>query len=143
MAGLPGLEVSVFDAEKLSNGSRNLWVRVEDPGGGFVSGLAPTEVILWEDGELVVDYQVSEARASGAIGVGFALCAEPGVSSDWVDAAGEAAAECLRYRRADDLWAVSKLSCGDRPARFGWNNAVVDIESGRRVEPPRYSSRWG
>ncbi len=101
-ARLPGLELSVLGVEKMPNGGRHLWMRIQEAGGGFVCGLAPTNIMLWKDGELVVDYQLAEERASACIGVGFALCGDSGISSSWLEAAGQAAARCLQYRRAAD-----------------------------------------
>jgi hypothetical protein len=117
-ARLPPLAVTVLRAENLPDGSRIAWLRVEKPGGGFLSGLGPTEVILLEDGKLVLDYQISEAPASRCLSVGFALCSEAGISNAWVDAAGQAVTGCLPHKRSGDYWAVCKLRPDDRPVRL-------------------------
>jgi hypothetical protein len=135
----PQLDVSVLRAEKLPNGQRMIWMRVEAPDGRFAAGLPPTALILEEDGNTVVDYQVSERHVSERLGVGFALCAGAGISAESLGAAEEAASSCLLYRRATDCWAVLKLFSDERSVEFTWHDAKVKLASDEPIEPPRYS----
>ncbi len=134
----PRLGVTVLRAEKLPTGSGGIWLRVEGPDGRFASGCAPTGFILEEAQDLVIDYQISERHVSERLGVGFALCAEAGISAEFLCAAEEAASSCLQYRRADDCWASLKLFSDDRSVPFVWHDAKVKLQTDELIELPRY-----
>ncbi len=135
-AAAPQFSLHALRVEKLPNGARSVWIWVEAPDGAFAGGLPSTAFVLSEDRREVIDYQVCERHITERIGVGFALCAEPSTDLGDLSAAAQAAVtSCLRYRRATDFWAVSKMGSDDQSAPFSWHDTKGRLEG---IEAPRY-----
>ena len=139
-AAAPFLDVTVLRAEKLSNGRRSLWIRIDGPDGRFRAGIPRMNFILSEEQDLVVDYQIVERHLPDRLGVGFALCAGSEISTEALHAAEEAVASCLQYRRVTDFWAILKLVPTEGAVEFAWHNAKLTTETAEpTVQPPRYT----
>jgi hypothetical protein len=118
-ASLSGAEVHLtgqFVASKA--GDSGLRVRVGSflPGGRSLKPAAATQWWLAEDSQQVVSYETMPRPVPDSITVGFLL---PWQSDQQRAMASQAVAECLKWKRPADRWAISYYNDGDPFPRIG------------------------
>jgi HEAT repeats len=84
-------------------GSRRLSLAVASEGKGPAPEILPTNILLWEDGQMVTSYRVSERPLPETNSVVFLRPVPVDGAPSW----SATALECLPWRRPSDLWACS------------------------------------
>ena len=135
------IKVEWLRAEVQTDGTRrvNAIVLGQD---GCLKGVSPLELAVWEDANLVTDYQLQEHRRPETLSVGFALCQQPDLSDEGLHAASESILKCLPQKKPGDFWGIARL--GQLVAdsiQFRWQGPTqaAGVESTTEVDPIRYS----
>ena len=109
---------------------------------GYLKDVSPLELAVWEEGSLVTDYQIQEHRRPETLSVGFALCQQPGLSDEGLNAGSESVLKCLPRKRPGDFWGIARLGqlISDN-IQFRWQGSTqaAGVESTTEVDPIRYS----
>ena len=119
MSAAGHLEIAIGRAALEPDGKRTLNVTLGCRPAKNLSGLKPTEFLIWENGAPVKDYQVHASAPAGPIVVGLV--------APWFEAAGDPSGQaieegllaCLSLKRKDDLWRVDRYgaaSASNEPA---------------------------
>jgi hypothetical protein len=112
---------------------------VASEGKGVAPEILPTQILLWEDGQMVTSYRVAERTLPETNSVVFILPLARGGAQA---AAKAAALECLPWKRPSDLWACSYYEVGpgemammeENPPRFHSNPGAIAAEFGKTPE---------
>ena len=110
------LELQVLRRRDTPGGRLSLSIQALGPEGDSMRALRPDQFILWEDQNLVMDYEVMEHANGGWLAVGFALCAGGDISGELLQSAEEAVLGCLTLKTKEHSWALAKfVSTGEQP----------------------------
>jgi hypothetical protein len=121
-----------------AKGARRLSLAVVADGKGMAPDLLPTHILLWEDGQMVTSYRVTERALPETNSVVFIV---PKVRGG-VPPAAAAALECLPWKRPSDLWACSYYETApqemamleENPPRFASSPEAIAAEFARPAE---------
>jgi HEAT repeat protein len=133
------------DAEG-QKGTRRVSLAVAGEGKGPAPGILPTQVLLWEDGQMVTSYRVTERPLPETNSIVFILP----FPAEGVPSWNATALECLPWKRPSDLWACSYYAV-DQPematmdetaARFLSSPDAIAAEFGKTPQRAHNQDVW-
>jgi hypothetical protein len=128
------LEMRVVRTQRQPDDDSSLWVQALTSDGAPLRGLLPSQFILWNGKNLVVNYQVVEHDESEYLGVALALFRR---------GAESALGDLLRGKPPEHLWAVAKFyPVGEEAWRTGpislmTNPQALGAELDKAPFPPK------
>lgn len=117
LAAMPGLRLQALMNSIEPGGFRELGLSVRSTEGNSVIGLKPTQFVIWESSDLILDYNVRSAVEKEPLSVAFAVprnTLPPDSKSLWE----RALQDCLTRRRNADAWMILQYcpAQGSQPA---------------------------
>jgi hypothetical protein len=137
------LQLQVLRQRGAAHRRRRVSIQALGPEGEPMRGLVPGQFILWEDRNLVTDYEVIEHVNAELLAVGFALCPGAGISGELMQSAEQAVLGCLNLKVSEHHWALAKFVSSREPPAAAGVPAAAQIRPDPRVEPATYLPESG
>ena len=105
LAALPALPLHALGAKSLTEGWREIHVIPQSASGEPITGLKATQLALWENNDLILEYNVQPVTEKEPLSIAFAF--PRNIEPVGTPSIGERALEnCLRLKRKADAWMI-------------------------------------
>jgi hypothetical protein len=110
LAAMPALRLHALGAKSLAEGWREIQVIPQSASGQPITGLKATQLALWENNDLILEYDVQPVTEKEPLSIAFAF--PRNIEPVETPSIGERALEtCLQLKRKADAWMISQY-CG-------------------------------
>jgi hypothetical protein len=148
LAALPALRLHAMGAKSLAEGWKEVHVIAHSPSGQPIAGLKATQLALWENNDLILEYNVHPVTEKEPLSIAFAFPrnTEP---VETLSLSERALENCLRLKRKADAWMSYQYCGGEGTEAPGAEESMPELrftveagvaEKSIHVRPPRRSS---
>ena len=139
LAALSALRLHALGAKGLADGWKEIHVIPYSNSGQPVTGLKPTQLALWENNALVLDYNIRPVVEKQPLAIAFAVPRNTG-PAETQGFSERALQTCLQTKRKSDTWMLLQY-CGAERAEAGPGSDESTLDA-RFVQDPALLEKW-
>jgi hypothetical protein len=148
LRALPALRLHAMGAKSLAEGWREIHVTAHSPSGQPIAGLKATQLALWENDDLILEYNVRSITEKEPLSIAFAVPRNT-ESVEMLSISERALENCLRLKRKADAWMIFQYCREEGMDAPGTEESMPELrftveagiaEKSIHVRPPRRSS---
>ena len=149
LAALPALRLNVLGAKSLTEGHMELYISPRSAGGQPIHGLKATQLALWENNILALEYNIRPVTEKEQLSIAFAIPRNTG-PLDAPSVYELALDACLQLKRKMDAWMILPYCGSEEPEPGAGGDETVPelrflversaVERSFKTRKPRSSS---